>query len=114
MKVKVLDVCFGLALSMAASYGLFAQPSHEGLSPRDLQDPNHQELNLNDDKTLLYEPDVKTKTNRDSIVAHARPMLTPIGRSKAGNKPSDDDDALSFNFLYFIIQKFKITDLVDE
>jgi hypothetical protein len=38
--------------------------------------------------------------------------------SRSGNKSSDaknndEEEALKFNFLYFIIQKFKISDIID-
>lgn len=34
--------------------------------------------------------------------------------SKNNDKKKEDDDVLSFNFLYYIIQKFKMSDIVDQ
>jgi hypothetical protein len=55
-----------------------------------------------------------------------RPVMTP-SKEKETEKPSvkgkgndasaakkNEDDALSFNFLYYIIQKFKISDLIEN
>lgn len=56
-----------------------------------------------------------------SSAAVAKPEAvskTVVSTTSAQNKPKqekstdkDEDDALSFNFLYYIIQKFKISDL---
>ena len=84
-------------------------------------DPNHSELNLNDDKTLLFEHESKPKgPSKDSVMIHNKPSLittTPAKSKPSEHKTADskeEDDALSFNFLYYIIQKFKISDLIDE
>lgn len=78
-----------------------------------LQDPN--QININEDKPLLYEP---TRTTRDSVsVAPARTNSTAPAKPKApnGGKTSKaEEDALSFNFLYYIIQKFKFSDIIDQ
>ncbi|MCU0419373.1 MAG: hypothetical protein MUC38_06915 [Cyclobacteriaceae bacterium] len=39
------------------------------------------------------------------------------GTKKLGDKATarkNDDDALSFNFLYYLIQKFKVSDLIEN
>lgn len=66
---------------------------------------------LNDDKPLLFEQDSKL-IKRDSVVSRG----TAIQKTKADQKTSSskNDDALSFNFLYYIIQKFKFSDLIDN
>jgi negative regulator of genetic competence, sporulation and motility len=68
---------------------------------------SHPELKLDEDKTLLTEPEVK-------------PTVSPVNNKEAqGRQPKaknekEEDDALGFNFLYYIIQKFKISDIVDN
>jgi hypothetical protein len=37
--------------------------------------------------------------------------LPPAARPKAEKQPEKDEDALSFNFLFYIIQKFKMSDI---
>lgn len=67
--------------------------------------------NLNEDKPLLFEQESKV-IKRDSIQLKG----TAPQKSKTDQKSpsSKNEDALSFNFLYYIIQKFKISDLVDN
>jgi hypothetical protein len=119
MKIAVLKVCFSISLVAGAILSLNAQPQHEGLAPRELQDAYHPELNLSDDKTLLFEQEPKPKTSPDSLSFHSAKssaISSSALKLKSDNKhpEKDEEDALSFNFLYYIIQEFKITDLVDE
>lgn len=70
---------------------------------------SHPELKLEEDKTLLLEPDSKQMpaiNNKETI------GKTPKGKDAKNEK--EEDDALGFNFLYYIIQKFKIGDIVDN
>src|SRR5260221_12544374 len=122
MKVKILHLTTAFFLVGGALFSMSAKAQHEGLSPGTLQDPNHLDYTLNDDKPLLMEHDSKSKgPTRDSIASHNRPVSTVTSaykvkspeHSKSGSN-KEEDDALSFNFLYYIIQKFKISDLIDE
>ncbi len=47
----------------------------------------------------------------DSLAIKPNPIGS--GKADAANKAKPEEDALSFNFLYFIIQKFKVSDIVD-
>lgn len=69
----------------------------------------HPDLNLNQDKTLLMESDAKPSTKSQ----HENPA---VKKSEATTKPAEKNerDPLSFNFIYFIIEKFKISDIVDD
>ena len=121
MKVKILHLITAFFLVGGALFSVTASAQQEGLSPTEAQDP--LEYNLNDDKPLLMEHDSKSKVplSRDSLASHnkAAASVTASAKLKSPehNKPAttkEEDDALSFNFLYYIIQKFKISDLVDE
>lgn len=108
---KILALCIAGGITLL-SQKAFAQ---DGLPPQYFQEPSNQELNLNEDKPLLYEQSESRNTRsvqhyqRDSVIASP-------GKPKAGKKSADkkEDDALSFNFLYYIIQKYKISDIVDQ
>ena len=73
---------------------------------------SHPELNLNEDKTLLLES-----------TEHQKPHGAVVTREQAVSKPSkpkvekqadkEEEDALSFNFLYYLISKFKYSVIVD-
>jgi hypothetical protein len=72
---------------------------------------SHPELNLNEDKTLIAEPEQKLMLN------HPAPKETTSSsktKPKTNPEKDEDEDALSFNFLYYIIQKFKYSDIVDN
>jgi len=123
MKVKILQLTTAFFLVGGALLSVSAYGQHEGLSPGALQDPNHLEYSLTDEKPILPDRDSKTKgPTRDSSASHNRPVSTITTSSKAKspdhnksvNGKEEDEDALSFNFLYYIIQKFKISDLIDE
>jgi len=95
------------------SHNTFAQ---EGFPSQSYQEPGYQEFNLNEDKLLIYEVNENKSsgstisTNRDSIAIKA-------AKARVSKKPTDEkkeEDALSFNFLYYIIQKYKISDIVDQ
>ncbi len=72
---------------------------------------SHPELNLNEDKTLIVEPEQKSTLNHPALKE-----TTPSSKTKPKTNPEkdEDEDALSFNFLYYIIQKFKYSDIVDN
>ena len=87
-----------------------------GYPTGNFREPVYQELNLNDDKALIYEHNENRPTRtvqnvqRDSVALNA-------AKAKNAKKPSTEkkeEDALSFNFLYYIIQKYKISDIVDQ
>jgi hypothetical protein len=52
-------------------------------------------------------------TQRDSLIV--KPVITvkPKSNESAANKSKTQEEPLSFNFLYYIIQKFKGSDVVD-
>lgn len=108
----ILTVCIAGCITLL-SQNTYAQ---DGLPPQYFQEQTNQELNLNEDKALLYEQSESRPVRsvqsfqRDSVIVSAP-------KSKTSKKPATDkkeDDALSFNFLYYIIQKYKISDIVDQ
>ena len=123
MQVKLK---FSLVLFLAISRaGLNANAQDDGppvQSTQEVQELNqqHPELNLNDDKTLLMEADTKASKNQSQSNTHDSATSGNAGKNKSdgSTKPSPNDkteeDPLSFNFIYFIIQKFKTSDIVDD
>ena len=110
-----LLITFAALLMLALS----AQAQEE-LPILETPDPNHRELNLNEDKTLIYERvSNHPSTVKDSL--QLTPRILPNHPNKivkpdaSKNDPKDAyDDALSFNFLYYMLQKFKLSDLIDQ
>ncbi|MBL7850599.1 MAG: hypothetical protein JNN04_06830 [Cyclobacteriaceae bacterium] len=87
-------------------------------------DPAHRELNFSEDKTLLYDqptiqqaqPSFQQPGTRDTVVVAPKPINRTArpDAPREGQKPRSEDDALSFNFLYYIIQKYKLSDLIEN
>ncbi|PZR40925.1 MAG: hypothetical protein DI538_02840 [Azospira oryzae] len=109
---------FGVILTLGLLRSTTAYSQEEGIPGYDLHDPAHTGSNT-DDKTLLLDSDTKSKIGKDSLAIITRPA-TPAKKPAEAGKPStgkpknDEDDPLSFNFLYYIIQKFKASDLIDQ
>ncbi len=105
---------------MATCFAGFMANAQDGTQQNpEVQELNqqHSELNLNDDKTLLMDAD--GKASKSQLTTHESTTITN-NKNKSDNstKPSSsekaEEDPLSFNFLYFIIQKFKVSDIVDD
>ncbi|MEQ9412920.1 MAG: hypothetical protein RIF39_03780, partial [Cyclobacteriaceae bacterium] len=95
------------------SQSTFAQDG--GFPIQSYQEPDYQEFNLNEDKLLIYEVN-ENKSSRSTAVT-TRDSVAIKAKARVSKKTSDDkkeEDALSFNFLYYIIQKYKISDIVDQ
>jgi hypothetical protein len=122
MKIKFSNIVKSLIILGATilSFESFAQD--EGLSSYELQDVNNQELNYNEeDKTLLFEPDAKSskqtpsESSQTSISTSSKAKTLDSSKQSSGTAASKEgEDALSFNFLYYIIQKYKGSDIVDQ
>jgi len=92
---------------------LYAQD--DGYPLYNFQEPGYQELNLNEDKSLIYEHNENRPIR--TIQSLQRDSSAMAAKNKLPKKAATDkkeDDALSFNFLYYIIQKYKISDIVDQ
>ncbi|HEY8513716.1 MAG TPA: hypothetical protein VIL31_17285 [Cyclobacteriaceae bacterium] len=51
----------------------------------------------------------------DTTGTRPRTVVAPVqSGSKQGGTPSSEESVLGFNFIYYIIQKFKMSDLVDR
>ena len=91
--------------------------AQEDLPVLEIQDPTHSELNLDEDKTLIYDHPSHTSIVKDSVQrvvpSHNTKMAKPEP-NKGSRKDRDEDETLSFNFLYYMFQKFKMSDLIDQ
>lgn len=111
-----------IVLTSFLSFASFAQD--EGRTSNELQDINHQELNISDeDKTLIYEYDSRSVKNMSSETHQNTVIPAKVKTSETQHKPTSatngtntkgGDDALSFNFLFYIIQKYKFSDIIDQ
>lgn len=113
---------FSLPILLIAAMPALRVFAQEGNSP-DVQDlGNHPELNLNDDKTLIMDADAKPPKIQSVAKEATQPATTQVNNAKKPDTQNKqqvtpdktEEDLLQFNFLYFIIQKFKISDIIDD
>ncbi len=116
MKIKFSTI---LTFTIAAYCMCFVLPANaqdEGSSLNEFQDLNqNSELNLEEDKALIFESESKPVKREIEVPPANKPALKTKSSetAKPGNS-KEEEDALSFNFLYYIIQKFKYSDLLDQ
>lgn len=113
MKVKYSIL---LVLPLAAMLLTFSARAQEENPVIEGPDPAHRDLNFNEDRGLIYEHPSQNSFVRDSIQVSPR-QVNKIAKPEAPKEPHkgrNEDDALSFNFLYYMIQKFKLSDLIDH
>lgn len=108
-----------LAVFAVGCITLFSQQAiaQDGGYPiHNFQEPSYQELNLNEDKSLIYDVNESNRSSRTTAITYKDSVALKTARTKAIKKSDDkkSEDALSFNFLYYIIQKYKISDIVDQ
>ncbi len=125
MKIKfshVLTIAV-IAFGSLVSVSLFAQD--EGRTSSEFQDVNHQEVNTTDEEKMLpFEHESKStknissETHQSQVITPVKPKATETHKANSTSPNSsnskDGDDALSFNFLFYIIQKYKFSDIIDQ
>jgi hypothetical protein len=122
MKGWSANIVFSLALIILSAAAVQAQDA--GMSDVEIVD----EHNAVDGEKLIYLPgeDVRyvptapsQRLPQDSVLLHMHdfPMQQATMRApdKANEKQakSKDDSILTFNFLYYMIQKYKLQDIID-
>jgi hypothetical protein len=113
-----LSILSAVILFSLTAYAQEETPIIEG------PDPAHQEMNFSEDKTLLYDQSPNQNTQsifqqpgiRDTVMIAPKPInrATRPETPRESQKPKGEDDALGFNFLYYIIQKYKLSDLIEN
>ena len=111
MNVKVSHL---LASFIAVFLLVISAQAQDELPAVDPQDSSHREYNLEDDKALIYDHSVHMSARDSAQVVKVLPVTQSVKPSKPDANKKDEDDALSFNFIYYIIQKFKMSDLIDQ
>jgi hypothetical protein len=123
MKTNFLHLLALIAfLQLGAALRAAAQ---DGLPNPELSGFPNQEVNPYDDKPLIYEHELKnnSKIVRDTASTSRSNSSNTSSAAKTKSAPSTEvrkpnnsrgDDPLNFNFLYYIIHKFKSSDLIDE
>jgi hypothetical protein len=115
---KTIALCvIATALVLVARVSTFAQEltsRHYGtLEGQHTERSENVRLPENQEETVEAE---RPTVQKDSAYV-SRPSSTKARTSPEAVKPSgkkNDEDAVSFNFLYYIIQRFKSSDIIED
>ncbi|MEO8472260.1 MAG: hypothetical protein ABI477_08700 [Chryseolinea sp.] len=120
MKINVHHVLLGLLLAVLSPAGIHCVQAQDASYP--LQESIDPDAEHERDK-IIYSPgeaDASLNVKAHVIVAKDTVAVRPIRKSstegvKHSSRPSsqEDDSILSFNFLYYIFEKYKLQDMVD-
>jgi hypothetical protein len=115
---KILLACLTSFSTAAVSGGVYAQDANYPTIEEIREDAAFSTWGETDPKTgpgkVAKDSAVvntKAAAQRQIKVADAKPAKADESVSKS--KEEEDDSVLSFNFLYYIFQKYKLQDIVD-
>jgi hypothetical protein len=127
MKIRLYHIIFTLTLAIVTPSGIVcinAQDSgyfNEGSNDdgdskeRPHYSPGGEGESMTSGTTRVHAPVLSRDSARTSPI---RPLAIPAGttdtnKSSARQNDDEDDSVLSFNFLYYIIRKYKLQDIMD-
>lgn len=124
MRFKLHHIFFTLCLGVSSLVVTTANAQSSGMQDVEIMPTENDKLLFSpggEGETRFKAPVTISGYGKDSVATI--PNLTPARKSKPEQtskpveKPNtskeDDDSILSFNFLYYIIQKYKLQDIVD-
>jgi hypothetical protein len=123
MRIKIQDILLAFLLTVVAPFGISTANAQDASFPGTEVD----DLGVDkENEKMMYNPGeldpafrkAQTSTLKDSMtlkpVARPTKVQTPDASKTPAKRPSEEDDSiLSFNFLYYIFQKYKMQDIVD-
>jgi len=122
MKPKLSRILFSLALlafSLLCGEQVYAQESastmegYEGTNDREKEPINSPGESLDQHRKFQSSSSLKDSAAVAPKAITPRTNKPSTENTRPEAKPSGDDSILSFNFLYYIIQKYKLQDIVD-
>ncbi|SHI00294.1 hypothetical protein SAMN04488109_6671 [Chryseolinea serpens] len=128
MKIKLHYILFAISLSLVSLLGTNTAHAQDNTFPAldagtyDAEAEKERDKVIYSSSSSEMEPQaihkLQTPAVKDSLAnrnnAH-RTVKTAAESGKNANKPSShsDDSVLSFNFLYYLFEKYKLQDIVD-
>jgi hypothetical protein len=113
MQIKYISALIVLMACLSQSVHTAQAQEEVGNDPeeKELKElNNHPELNLNDDKVLILDID---QSRQPTSTPQKEKEVVSTPKPKPAKSSPEEEEPLSFNFLYYIIQKFKYSDIVD-
>lgn len=122
MKSRIQQIVFlGTFLLLCASAEVFAQ--NAGMPDVEIATttPDHEKTVFTPGEDVPYIPRVTgVRAPTDSIALQMQDFPMQRAAQRPAEKPADkqqaakkDDSILTYNFLYYIIQKYKLQDIID-
>ena len=120
MKSKLHPVLLTLLLAILTPAGIATLRAQDASYP--LSDTYEAEVDAERER-IIYSPGEVDANNRVHVVAgkdsittrptQVRPNKQPEAAKNSAKPSSQEDDILSFNFLYYLFEKYKLQDIVD-
>jgi hypothetical protein len=113
---------------LLATFAIFAVPGtvmaqDAGMSDVEVVDYREAEgekilLSPGGEGEVRYIPKAASSIRKDSVSVQAegtsqKPRIEPAAKPTTKQPAKEDESILTFNFLYYIIQKYKLQDIVD-
>ena len=111
MKKSVSSFLVPGAVMLLLMIAMGAQAQDDGITSYDLQ-PSNSEVVEHENRTSK-----NLVSSRDSLQIsdfYQKPKAIDPKTSGTGTDLNEEDDALSLNFLFYIIESYKFSDLMDE
>lgn len=105
--LRLLPLVVTIFLFLFIPKQTFAQ--EHSFDKEELENSNHSEHGLNG----LMESETNFFRNHSLDSTGLHPPLINKFKTKSSEVRGNEEDALKFNFLYFIIQKFKFSDIIE-
>ncbi len=121
MKPKLIRILFAFAFAVFALLGaeqLYAQDASPVENYEDNEEKENESIFSPGEPSDQRHKVQSSSTFKDSTTFTQKVIIPRNSKSTAENtrpesKQASDDSILSFNFLYYIIQKYKLQDIVD-
>ncbi len=109
----ILTIFFAVVFSAAVQSAMAQDASYpvEGISTE--TEFSRDEVTYAGEGDVMLNNKVRIASPRDSATTRVKRPIRPETSKPAGRASSEDDSILSFNFLYYIFEKYKMQDVVD-
>lgn len=109
----ILTIFFALVFSVAFQSASAQDASYpvEGISTE--TEVSRDEITYAGEGDAMINNKVRIVSPRDSATTRSTRPIRPETAKPAGRASTEDDSILSFNFLYYIFEKYKMQDVVD-
>ncbi len=89
-------------------------PLLEGMESEKTRGVEYTNFNEGESSNSQRLPAASTQAQRDTLRTRSNPIKPKVNPAKLDETaPKSEDSVLGFNFLYYIFQKYKMSDIID-